>query len=107
MKKRWIEKMTTSLEGKPSQDKVNIDIFVPLNSCSCMYEHFINRVFSVIMEYMQYINFTTKSLDSEEAQKLNLHENCVVLEHNTIIIETYKLKDEIAKLLSARGLWKK
>ena len=99
--------MTSSVEGKTSQDKVKIDIFVPLNSCSCMYEHFINRVFSDIMEYMQFINFTTKSLDSEEAQKLNLHENCVVLENSKIIVETYKLKDEIASLLRARGLWKK
>jgi len=84
-----------------------MDIFVPLNSCSCMYEHFINRVFSDIMEYMQFIDFTTKSLDSEEAQKLNLHENCVVLENRKILTETYKLKDEIATLLSERGLCKK
>lgn len=60
-----------------------------------------------MMEYMQYISFTTKSLDSEEAQKLNLHEKCVVLDDSKIITEIYKLKDEIANLLRARGLWKK
>jgi hypothetical protein len=99
--------MNISSEGKPLQDKVTIDIFVPLNSCSCMYEDFLNRVFSVMMEYMLYITFTTKSLDSEEAAKLNLHEKCVVLDNGKIITETYKLKDEIANLLRTRGLWKK
>jgi hypothetical protein len=99
--------MTIKLKENPSESKLKIDIFVPLNACACMYEPFINRVFSVIMEYMQYIDFTTKSLDSEEARALNLHENCVVLENNKIIIETYKLKDEIASLLRERGLWKK
>jgi len=99
--------MAIKSKENPPENKLKMDIFVPLNSCSCMYEHFINRVFSDIMEYMQFIDFTTKSLDSEEAQKLNLHENCVVLENRKILTETYKLKDEIATLLSERGLCKK
>jgi hypothetical protein len=99
--------MVSSSKEAPSQNKLTVDIFVPLNSCSCMYEDFLNRVFSVLMEYMQFINFTTKSLDSEEATKLNLHEKCVVLENGKLITETYKLKEEIPTLLRARGLWKK
>jgi len=98
-----------NIESKENQgkDKLKLSIFVPLNACACVYEHFINRVFSVIMEYMQFIDFTTKSLDSEEARELNLHENCVVLENNKIIIETYKVKNEIANLLRKRGILKK
>jgi hypothetical protein len=44
---------------------------------------------------MQYISFTTKSLDSEEAQKLNLREKYVVLDDSKIITEIYKLKDKL------------
>jgi hypothetical protein len=99
--------MAVSAENSSPQNKLQLDIFVPLNECSCMYEHFINRIFSVIMEYIQFVDFKTKSLDSDEARALNLHENCVVLEKTKIIIESFKLKDEIAKLLKERGLLKK
>jgi len=99
--------MDQNLEKRSSQDKLQLDIFVPLNSCSCMYEHFINRVFEVIMEFMQSIEFKTKSLDSEEARELNLHENCVVLDKTKVILEPYKLKDEIASRLKVRGLGKR
>jgi hypothetical protein len=101
------KKMDQNLEKRSSQDKLQLDIFVPLNTCSCMYEHFINRVFEVVMEFMQLIEFKTKSLDSEEAHELNLHENCVVLDKTKVILEPYKLKDEITHRLKARGLVKK
>ena len=95
--------MNITKEKETPQNKLQVDIFVPLNECSCMYEHFINRVFSVIMEYIQFVDFKTKSLDSDEARALNLHENCVVLEKTKIIVESFKLKDEIAKLLKNQG----
>ncbi|MHA1251142.1 MAG: hypothetical protein ACTSRP_14215 [Candidatus Helarchaeota archaeon] len=91
--------MSVKNEDIQTSKKLKVDIYVPLNECACMYEHFINSVFSILIEYMKYIEFETKSLDSEEAKKLNLHGNCVVLEGSKIISSPYQLKREISKFI--------
>ncbi len=95
--------MTEKLIESP-KTKLKLDIFVPLNECACMYEHFINRIFSAINEYLKFIEFETKSLDSEKARKLNLHGNCVVLDETEIFLDAYHLKKELPKYLKEKGL---
>ena len=98
-----------SVESKENlpETKLRMDIYVPLNLCACMYEHFLNQVFSTIMEYTRLINFETKSLESNEAKQLNLHGNCVVLDGKTVIIDPYQLRTELPRLLKEKGLLQK
>jgi len=93
-----------SVRSGEAKQKLKVDIFVPLNACACMYEHFINQVFSTMMEYVRLIDFETKSLNSEEARKLNLHENCVVIDGKKIITSPILLKKELRAALKEKYL---
>jgi len=96
--------MSIKTQNNQTKNKLKVDIYVPLNQCACMYEHFINSVFSILMEYIRYIKFETKSLDSDDAKKLNLHGNCIVLEETKVITHPYQLKSELSNLLKQKGL---
>lgn len=85
-------------------NKLNIDIFVPLNACECVWSQFMNLVFSTLAPYMKHIKFETKNLDSEEARKLNLTGNCVIVDGKKKFITSFALKKELPELLKAKGL---
>ena len=85
-------------------NKLKVDIYVPLNVCSCEWERFMNLVFQVITPYNKFITFDTKNLDSEEARRLNLHGNSVVIDGNEIVTTSFALKKKLPELLKAKGL---
>jgi len=85
-------------------NKLYIDVFVPLNACECVWSQFMNLVFSVLAPYMKNIKFETKNLDSEEARKLNLTGNCVIVDGKKKFITSFALKKELPELLKAKGL---
>jgi len=87
-----------------NENKLYIDIFVPLNACECVWSQFMNLVFSVLAPYMKNIKFETKNLDSEEARKLNLTGNCVIVDGKKKFITSFALKKELPELLKAKGL---
>ncbi|MHA1800081.1 MAG: hypothetical protein ACTSVY_16690 [Candidatus Helarchaeota archaeon] len=93
----------TNVPKSSSKNKLKIDIYVPLSACACMYENFMNQVFSVLMEYIDDIDFNTKDLNSAEAQELHLTQNSVVINGNKIITSSFKLKRELPKLLNERN----
>ncbi len=86
------------------ENKLKVDIYVPLNACACQWEGFMNLIFQVITPYNKYITFDTKNLDSEEARKLNLHSNSVVIDRNEIFTTSFTLKKKLPELLKAKGL---
>ena len=90
-------------EEKAQPEKLKIDIYVPLNVCACQWEQFINLVFNVLTKYTRFINFETKNLDSEEARKLNLHGNCVVVDNKKIFTTSYDLKQNLPAILKEKG----
>jgi hypothetical protein len=83
--------------------KLKVDIYVPLQVCSCQWQSFMNRVFEVLTPYMQYIEHETKSLHSDEAGKMNLFNKCVMIEGEKIP-SVYKLKKKLPKMLKEKGL---
>ena len=91
-------------ELNENNEKLKVDIYVPLNVCACQWEHFMNLVFQVITPYNKYISFDTKNLDSEEARKLNLHGNSVVIDGNEIVTTSFVLKKKLPEILKAKGL---
>ena len=86
------------------ENKLKVDIYVPLNVCACQWEHFMNLVFQVITPYNEYISYDTKNLDSEEARRLNLHGNSIVIDGNEIITTSFVLKKKLPEILKAKGL---
>jgi hypothetical protein len=88
----------------PKEERLKVDIYVPLNACACQWEQFMNLVFSVLTKYNKYITFETKNLDSEEARKLNLHSNSVVVNGNQIFTTSYALKEKLPEILKEKGL---
>ena len=86
------------------EKKLNIDVYVPLNDCACLYDKFMERIFSVLIDYMKYINFETKDINSEEAKMLKLHGNCVVIEGEKIITSSFQLKHQLSKILKEKNI---
>lgn len=92
-------------EKKPKdQNKLNVDIFVPLEACSCEWSQFMNLVFTALTPYIKYINHETKSLTSVEARKLNLTGKCVMVDGVKKYTTSFALKNDLPKLLKEKGL---
>jgi hypothetical protein len=85
-------------------NKLYIDIFVPLNACECVWSQFMNLVFSALAPYMKHIKFETKDLVSEDARKLNLTGNCVIVDGKKKYITSFALKKDLPILLKEKGL---
>lgn len=96
--------MTQYTEKIKEEDRLKVDIYVPLNVCACQWENFMNLVFQVLTKYTKYIKFDTKNLDSEEARNLNLHGNSIVIDEKEIITSSYILKQKLPKILKERGI---
>ncbi|MBY9015197.1 MAG: hypothetical protein KGD68_05840 [Candidatus Lokiarchaeota archaeon] len=86
------------------ENKLKVEIYVPLNVCACQWEQFMNLVFQVITPYNNYISFDTKNLDSEEARRLNLHGNSVVIDGKEIVKTSFDLKKKLPEILKTKGL---
>ena len=91
-------------EQKVIENKLQVDIYVPLNACACQWEQFMNLVFQVLTGYMKYIKFETKNLDSEDARKLNLHGNSIVIDRKEILTSSFALKKKLPEILEEKGL---
>ena len=85
-------------------DKLNVDIYVPLDACVCEWDKFMNRIFLELTPYMKNIDFETKNLNSEEARKFNITSKCVLIEGQKKYTSSLTLRKELPKLLKAKGL---
>lgn len=90
--------------SKEDNGKLNVDIFVPLDACACEWDKFMNRIFMVLTPYIKYINYETKNINSDEARRLNIRGNCVVIDGEKRISSSVLLKRELPKILKAKGL---
>jgi hypothetical protein len=84
--------------------KLKVDIFVPLDSCACEWDKFMNRVFVELTPYMKHIDFDTKNLNSEEARDLNIRGKCVVINGEKRFSSSFILKKELPKILREKGI---
>jgi hypothetical protein len=91
-------------EQKVMENKLQVDVYVPLNVCACQWEQFMNLVFQVLTGYTKYINFETKNLNSEDARKLKLHGNSIVIDGKEIVPSAFALKKKLPEILEEKGL---
>jgi len=94
----------TELKHDDQKNKLKVDIYVPLNVCSCQWEGFMNLVFRVLTEYNEYIDFETKNLNSDEARELSLHGNSVVIDGKKVVTSSFALKRKLPEILKEKGL---
>jgi len=85
-------------------NKLKVEIYIPLDACACEWDKFLNRIFEVLTPYMKYIKYDTKNLNSIEARNLNLHGNCVLVDGNKKYTASYLLKRDLPNLLKEREL---
>lgn len=85
-------------------NKLKVEIYVPLDACACEWDQFMNRIFTILTPYMKYIKYDTKNLNSDEARNLKLHGNCVLVEGNKKYTASYLLKRDLPDLLKEKGL---
>ncbi len=86
------------------ENKLKVDIYVPLDACACVWDDFMNRMFEVLTPCIKKIDYNTKNLNSEEARKLKLHGNCVVVNGKIKFTSSYLLKDKLPNLLKEKDL---
>jgi len=86
------------------EEKLKVDIYVPLDACACEWDKFMNRVFVELTPYIKHIDHDTKNLNSKEARQLNLHNKCIVVDGEKKYSSSFTLKKELPKLLKAKGL---
>jgi len=91
-------------DNKKYPKKLKVEIYVPLDACACEWSQFMNRVFAVLTPYINYIDYDTKNLNSEEARQLNLHNKSIVIDGHKKFSSSLTLKKELPKLLRAKGL---
>ena len=95
-------KEAIQLELDPN--KLNVDIYVPLDACTCEWSQFMNLVFSALTPHMKYIKHETRNLNSEEARRLNLRSKCVVVDGKKKYTTSFALKKDLPQLLREKGL---
>ena len=88
----------------PKANKLKVDIYVPLDACSCVWDHFMNQVFAVLTPYIKYINQDTKNSNSEEARKLKIIGSCVVVDGKKIFNSSQTLEQQLPGLLKEKGM---
>ena len=84
-------------------EKLNIDIYVPMDACACEWFQFMNLMFTAITPYIKFIKHETKNLNSEEARRLNLRSKCVIVDGEKKYTTSYALKKELPNLLKEKG----
>ncbi|MFX1376712.1 MAG: hypothetical protein ACFFA0_12960 [Promethearchaeota archaeon] len=92
------------MRNEDNNGRIKVDIYVPLDACACEWDKFMNRVFVELTPYIKYIDYDTKNLNSEEARNLNISNNCVVIDGEKKVSSSFILKQELPKILKAKGI---
>lgn len=98
------DKISEVIKKSLDPDKLNVDIYVPLDACACEWSQFMNLIFSALTPYIKYIKHETKNLNSEEARQLGLHSKCIIVDGEKKYTTSYTLKKDLPNLLEEKGL---
>jgi len=96
--------MVFGMSKEENNGKLKVDIYVPLDACTCEWDKFMNRTFIELTPYMKYIDYDTKNLNSKEVRNLNIRNKCIVIDGEKRFSSSLTLKRELPKLLKTKGL---
>ncbi|MFX0063743.1 MAG: hypothetical protein ACFFC7_16345 [Candidatus Hermodarchaeota archaeon] len=77
--------------------KIQVEVFVPAGVCGCVFSHWIDRVWKVLMKYRDEIDCVSSTSDSLRAQELEISQGIVV---NNQKVKLSDLDRTIQKILS-------
>lgn len=98
------ESVKEVIQRELDPNKLNVDIYVPLDACACEWSQFMNLVFSALTPHIKFIKHETRNLNSVEARRLNLRSKCVVVDGKKKYTTSYALKKDLPQLLREKGL---
>jgi hypothetical protein len=84
-----------------STTKLAIEIFVPLSTCACVYQQFLDRVFEILHPYKHLINFQVKNGAGADADKYEIYQNTVVINGKEKFTRILDLESYLAKIFGA------
>ncbi len=91
-------------QSKESTNKLQVDIYVPLNECACLWDQFMNKVFEVLTPYMKHITFNTKNVNSEEARQLKVLSKSIIINGGEKrFTSAFTLQKELPQILHEKG----
>jgi len=67
------------MKSQSPEKILKLEVFVLLDNCTCMFEHYIDRVFKIILPYKSQIRFDVKNVRGQEAIAYKLSQNAVVV----------------------------
>lgn len=59
--------------------KVKVEVFIPTGSCACMWQSFMDKLWSVVLEFKDRIDFEVKPAFSDAALKYGLRSTKAVV----------------------------
>jgi hypothetical protein len=49
-----------------------VELYVPLQSCPCNFQHTIDEIFALLLPYKEFVDFAVKDAGSKQADELNI-----------------------------------
>ncbi len=90
----------SNFPGNPP--KLNLEIFVPLSTCACAYQQYLDQVFAIILPFKHLITFQVKDGAGSDADKYDIFQNTVVVNGREKFTRITDFEAYIAQVLNPR-----
>ncbi|MHA2296587.1 MAG: hypothetical protein ACXAEU_24705 [Candidatus Hodarchaeales archaeon] len=70
-----------------SNERVQVEIFLPTGVCGCSFSHWIDRVYNIIMNYSDKVQHKSLTTDSERASELGINSMCVTVNERIVSVK--------------------
>ncbi len=82
--------------------KLNLEIFVPLSTCGCVYQQFLDRVFEIIHPFKHLITFQVKDGAGPVADKYEIFQSTVVVNGTESFTRVTDFEAYLARVFNVR-----
>ena len=88
------------MQGNPP--KLSLEIFVPLSTCACVYQQFLDRIFEVIHPFKHLITFQVKNGAGPDGDKYEIYQNTVVVNGTEKFTRATDLESYLTRVFKVR-----
>ena len=75
------------LEVVLMQNKPVVEIFTPEGVCGCVFSHWIDKVWNILMNYREYVKIETSTSGSERAKEVGIGAMAILVNGRQIRVE--------------------
>jgi len=83
-------------------DKVKVEVFVPLGSCVCNFAPLMEKVGHVTSKFKDLVEVQTKSTKSSEASRYGVQDMCVVVNGEAKLRSDFDENELVEAILQSR-----